>query len=140
MLPLVMLVVICTPQELGASGPVQGEPTVVVKDGTMSLAINDCPLGDVLKDIEKQSQVRFTVSHSVQQDRISLKFQAVPFLDGLKRVLIRKSYLMLFDRSNKLVEVVVIQKREGYKPPTTPIRPRYYSRPPVRRPRLNRAP
>jgi hypothetical protein len=139
MLPLVMLVVICAPQELYASGPVRGESTVVVKDGMMSLAIDDCPLGVLVKDIERQSRVRFTVSHSLQQDRISLRFQAVPFLDGLKRILIRKSYLMLFDRSRKLVEVLVIQKREGYKPPTTPFMPRYRSRTPLLNPRFNRA-
>ena len=139
MLPLVMLVVICAPQELYASGPVPGEPTVVLKDGMMSLAINDCPLGVLLKDIEKQSRVHFIVTHSLQHDSISLSFQAVPFLEGLKRILIRKSYLMLFDRSSRLVEVVVIQRREGYKPPTTPLTPRYRSRFPLRNPHFNRA-
>jgi hypothetical protein len=49
MLPLALLLVICAPQELYASGPLRGEATVVVKDGMMSLAISDCPFVVVLK-------------------------------------------------------------------------------------------
>jgi len=138
MLPLVMLAVICAPQELDASESLGGESTVLVKDGMMSLAIEDWPLGVVLKHIERQSRVRFIVANALQQDPVSLRFQAVPFLDGLKRILIRKSYLMLFDRSNSLVEVVVIQKRDGYKPPTMPFVPKYRSRFPVQNPRFKR--
>jgi hypothetical protein len=131
--------VICATHGLYASGLLRDESAVVVKDGTMSLAIDECPLGVLLEDIERQSRVRFTVSPSLQQDSISLGFQAVPFLDGLRRILIRKSYLMLFDRSGRLVEVVVIQKREGYKPSTTPFKPSFRSRSQIRNTRFNRA-
>ncbi len=137
---LVMLLLTWVPQELNASGEGRGQAAVVVKDGMISLATVDCPLGVLLKDIEEQSKVRFIVSHSLQEESISLQFEALPFLDGLKKILIRKSYVFLFDRSHKLVEVLVVQKREGYIPPTTPVRPRFITRSRPRNPRLNRAP
>ena len=135
--PLLMLVGILAPHHLCASEWAGGKSSVVVRDGTMSLAIDDCPLGVLLEQIGSQSEVRFIVSESLKKDAISASFQALPFLEGLKRILIRKSYVMLFDRSSKLVEVLIIQKREGYRPPAIPFRPRYVPRTRLRHPRVN---
>jgi hypothetical protein len=117
-LTLLILLMSWAAQDLyGAEGK-HGEPKVVIKDGMMSLSTSDCPLSVLLENIERQSKVSFILNHSLRQERISVAFRSVPFLKGLKRILSRMSYLLFFDGSSNLVQVIVIQQREGYLPVT----------------------
>jgi hypothetical protein len=117
-LPLMILVMTWPAQDLYCADEEQGESRVVIKDGMMSLSTTDCPLSVLLENIERQSKVSFILNHSLQQERVSLSFGSMPFLKGLKRILSRMSYLLFFDRSSNLVQVIVIQQRKGYLPVT----------------------
>jgi hypothetical protein len=117
-LSLLILLMAWAAQDLYGAGEELGEPKVVIKDGMMSLSSHDCPLSVVLENIERQSKVSFTLNHSLGQERVSLAFTSVPFLKGLERILSRMSYLLFFDSSSKLVQVMVIQQRKGYLPAT----------------------
>jgi type II secretory pathway component GspD/PulD (secretin) len=115
-LPLLILVMTWPAQDLYGAEEEQGESRVVIKDGMMSLSTTDCPLSDVLENIEKQSKVSFVLDRSLQEERVSLAFRSTPFLEGLKRILSRMSYLLFFDSSSNLVQVIVIKQRKGYLP------------------------
>jgi type II secretory pathway component GspD/PulD (secretin) len=115
-LPLLILVMTWPAQDLYGAEEEQGESRVVIKDGMMSLSTTDCPLSVLLENIEKQSKVSFVLDPSLQEERVSLAFRSTPFLEGLKRILSRMSYLLFFDSSSNLVQVIVIKQRKGYLP------------------------
>jgi hypothetical protein len=114
--PLLILLTSWAAQDLYGAEEEQGEPKVVIKDGMMSLSTGDCPLSVLLENIERQSKVSFILNHSLRQERVSLAFRSMPFLKGLKKILSRMSYLLFFDGSSNLVQVIVIRQRKGYLP------------------------
>jgi hypothetical protein len=122
---LLVLLMSWPAQDLYGAEERQGEPKVVIKDGMMSLSTSDCLLPMLLENIERQSKVSFILNHSLRQERVSLAFKSVPFLEGLKRILSSMSYVLFFDSSSNLVQVIVIQQRKGYLPAarTPSIRP-----------------
>jgi hypothetical protein len=117
-LPLLLLLMSCAAQDLYGAEEKQAEPKVLIKDGMMSLSTSDCPLPVLLENIERQSKVSFILNHSLREERVSLAFRSMPFLKGLKRILSRMSYLLFFDGSRNLVQVIVIGQRKGYLPAT----------------------
>jgi hypothetical protein len=128
---LVLILLMSWPaQDLYGAGERQGEPKVVIKDGRMSLSTSDCLLSVLLENIERQSKVSFILNHSLRQERVSLAFKSMPFLEGLKRILSSMSYVLFFDSSSNLVQVIVIQQRKGYLPAART--------PSIRPPRTNR--
>jgi len=111
-----ILLVFIAAHDLYAGDEEQSERRVVFQEGLLSVSTEECPLGILLKDIENEIDVRFLVNESVRGEKVSLAFESQPLLKGLKKILSRTSYLLVFDGASQLSQVIVVQKRGAYLP------------------------
>lgn len=72
--------------------------TLSVKDNTLSVEIEDAPLGEVLKELARQAQLKVYLGESRAAEKISAKFDNLPLEEGVKRLLKGKNYTFTYDR------------------------------------------
>ena len=85
-----------------------------IKDGRISVSAKDVPLHLLCKDIEDKSGIRFKIQDALLGNKLSIELKNFPLLKGVKRLLAHTNYMLCFDHRNKLSEVFIAGKMEGY--------------------------
>jgi len=81
---------------------------ILVRKGTISVNVKDVPLGDVLRQIAEQCNLRIKGKKSVLQEKVSLWFEELPLEQGLNRILASFNYCLMFDSDSKLAGAIII--------------------------------
>jgi hypothetical protein len=77
---------------------------------TMSAELRDVSLRSVLERIQAEKGIRFNGVEALLEEKVSLRFENLPFEMGLKRILSRINYACVYDRDEKLVGLLLIGK------------------------------
>ena len=94
-----------------------GYSRVDIKDGRISVSAKDVPLESLCRDIETKSSVRFKIQDALLGDKLSIEFNDLPLLKGVKRLLVHVNYMLCFDHRNRLSEVFIVGRSERHTPP-----------------------
>jgi hypothetical protein len=89
---------------------------VSVKDTTLSVKIENVPLGEVLKELTRQAHLEVYLGASSAEEKISAKFDNLPLEEGIKRLLRGKNYTLTYARtaaSPRVAEIRVIANGSG---------------------------
>jgi hypothetical protein len=81
-----------------AEASVQGTLTVTYHEGRLSVRAEHMPLVRIIQEVARQTGLEVRALSSLRQE-VSVTFTALPLLDGLRRLLTRVNYLLLFERS-----------------------------------------
>lgn len=73
-----------------------GTPFVLaLQNDSLSVAIEQVPLGDVLVELARQVGLEVYITKSDAQQKISAKFNSLPLKEGIQRILQGKSYALI---------------------------------------------
>jgi hypothetical protein len=103
-------------EDRGAENRVVPPFTVSVKDTTLSVKIENVPLGEVLKELTRQAHLEVYLGASSAEEKISARFDNLPFEEGIKRLLRGKNYTLTYTRtaaSPRVAEIRVIANGSG---------------------------
>lgn len=118
-------------EDRGAENRVVPPFIVSVKDTTLSVKIENVPLGEVLKELARQAHLEVYLGASSAEERISARFDNLPIEEGIKRLLRGKNYTLTYARtaaSPRVAEIRVIANGPG---PITKITDKTASFPPA---------
>jgi hypothetical protein len=65
-----------------------------VRGALLDVDVQKVPLGEVFSEIERQSAVRFEVADSVYDQVVSERFSDLPLVQGIRRLLIGRDYMI----------------------------------------------
>jgi hypothetical protein len=112
---------------------VQAADLVSVKDGLLSVNLEETSLLDAAREIEKQSGVWFRGDEKLFQEKISITFKDLSLEEGLKRILTNLNYSLMFDAESEVAGVMVMgegapavsqPEKPGARPPRVTTSPR----------------
>ena len=78
---------------------------ISLKHNMLSVRLHGSPLGQVLKEIERQGEVCFYIDNSISKKNICSQFTYLRLNEGIKKILFQYNYAMIFDRNGNLAEV-----------------------------------
>ena len=81
------------------------QPDISLKHNMLSVRLHGSPLGQVLKEIERQGEVCFYIDNSISKKKIWSQFTDLRLKEGIKKILFQYNYAMIFDRNGNLAEV-----------------------------------
>jgi hypothetical protein len=88
----------------------QEKNKLVFQGETFSATLVEEPLKNVFEKIQKQTEIRFRISESELDERVSVQFERLTVREGLRRILRTMNYSLLFNQKNKLIGVFVFGK------------------------------
>jgi HEAT repeat protein len=103
-------------EDRGAENRVVPPFIVSVKDTTLSVKIENVPLGEVLKELTRQAHLEVYLGASSAEEKISARFDNLPLEEGIKRLLRGKNYTLTYARtaaSPRVAEIRVIANGSG---------------------------
>jgi len=78
------------------AAPLEASPAIQVQHDTLSVALQEVALCDVLATIARQSDIRVVCPAQEAEPRRTLAFTAVPLAEGLQRLLAGTSYALVY--------------------------------------------
>ena len=115
----------------------EGEIELEIKGETISARIKGGLLKDIIEKIKEKKGIWFKGGESLFEEKISVEFKDLSIQDGLKRILSKMNYSLMFDQDGKLFGVILIgssdRDRDGIRGPT--VFPK--STLPIKRPKRN---
>ena len=94
--------------------------TLVFHGVTVTASLKDAPLKTVFEKVEKETGIWFRIAESELDERISIQFENISIIEGLKRILHTMNYSFLFDQDNNLIGAFVFGKKNIQKKSTYP--------------------
>jgi HEAT repeat protein len=82
-----------------SAAPPALRPVIVAADGTLSIAARRLTLKQVLDEVSVRAKVSIVLAESLQEQHVSLRLDAVPLEEGLKRLLAAYDVFYLFSPS-----------------------------------------
>ncbi|MFZ3136592.1 MAG: hypothetical protein WA126_04270 [Thermodesulfovibrionales bacterium] len=109
---LVSLFILC-PMPLSAQGETQQYPNKVeVKDNLVNVDVQDAEISDVLKEIEKGSNVKITVDQALTGKKITAKFENKDVEGAIREVLRDHYYVLTFSQDPEKKDKCVLREVE----------------------------
>ena len=92
------------------STSVAAEKSISIKwqDENMTADIKNAPINEVLKKIEKEQGLLFTIADPLLNKKISVSFKNLKFSEAMKRILKLFNYTFIFDKNGSLKKVNVV--------------------------------
>ena len=89
--------------------------------GGVSINAQEEPLTRVALRLQKASGIRFIVSDSLREEKVSANIQGARWAETARRVMDGFNTVALADENNKLTKVFLISKKTGYVPNAGPV-------------------
>jgi len=91
----------------------EGKIELKFGDGTISAHIEGGLLKAVIEKVKLGKRIWFKGKESLFEAKISVKFKDLPIQDGLKRILSKMNYSLVFDQDSKLLGVIILGESES---------------------------
>ena len=101
---MVSILCLCSPA-MAAREVASWQLDISLKHNMLSVRLHGSPLGQVLKEIERQGEVCFYIDNSMSKKKIWSQFTDLRLKEGIKKILFQYNYAMIFDRNGNLAEV-----------------------------------
>ena len=73
----------------------------------LTIDVEEERLSELLAELGKKSSVQFLLRGEIGEQQISLQFERLPLLEGIKKILQSFNYLIVYDPSGRLEKVVI---------------------------------
>ncbi len=84
-----------------------------VKENKITVNIKDVPLHTLLNAIREKRGVWFEGDKDLLARKVSVKFEDLPLIEGIKRILYPLSYAMIFDSKGSLRGLYIVESDES---------------------------
>jgi hypothetical protein len=116
-------------QGMAAENPASPPFSLAVRNNSLSLKGNGAFLGEILKELGRQADIKVYVSDSAAKEKVSLSFNDFPLIRGLKLILRGENYVLTYKEQNqqltsRVAEIRVLPIAESAVTPPTSTSPR----------------
>lgn len=102
---IIMLFLLCT---FSSSWSGTADIDLKFQGETLSANLTEAPLKDIAEKLEKEIGVSFKGDASLFNEKVSVRFKNLPLENGLKRILCRINYSLVFDGDGRVASVIVL--------------------------------
>jgi len=81
------------------------QPDISLKHNILSVRLDGAPLGQVLKEIERQGKISFYIDNTMTEEKIWSQFNSLSLEEGIEKIVFQYSHAMIFDKDGNLTEV-----------------------------------
>lgn len=85
---------------------------VIVENKLMTVDLNSIALNEVLEKIKKQSGISYRGDKETLNEKITIIFEQLPMDVGLKRIVGRFNYCLMYDSSGSPADIFIIGKKD----------------------------
>jgi len=84
----------------------------------LSAKLHETPLKLVLERLKEKKGIWFNWDESLQEQKVSIRFEDLPLEVGVKRILHNFNHCLVFDQDKKLVRILILDEKRSIEPQT----------------------